>query len=171
MLRIIGAILVAGGMTSCGILAVWKMNERIRAISGIISSLDTLQAEICFNLTNMPDLMKLLAKNAPAPVASFFDRCSGKMHKLGDFPFSAIWAKEVKDFFDGYLKPQERDALTELGNVLGKYDTDGQARAIASTRRRFEAFLTGAELEKSRQGRVYGALGVTCGLMAVIILF
>ncbi|GHU60655.1 stage III sporulation protein SpoAB [Clostridia bacterium] len=170
MLRIIGALLVAGGMASAGIMAVWRMGERVRALSGMVAALDIIQTEISFRLTSIPDIIDMLAAGFPPPISSLFTDCQKNIGRLGELPFSAIWAKSVKSFSEGTFKPRERETLLELGNVLGRYDSDGQTQAISYARRRFEGFLQNAEEEKSRQGKVYGALGIASGAAAMIVL-
>ena len=56
------------------------------------------------------------------------------------------------------------------GGVLGRYDGEGQREALALTRVQLSQCLERAAEDRSRLGRVYGALGLTAGAFLVILL-
>ena len=68
------------------------------------------------------------------------------------------------------LRGEDRAILAELGQVLGRFDGDGQGQAVGLARLRLSHQLEGAERERDSHGRLYGALGVTAGAFFVILL-
>lgn len=169
MIRWLGAILVAGATTAAGLAAVQRLGARVRLLAAFLTALDIMLAELTFNLTPLPELMQLLSRRAAAPVRPFFAHCARLLQRLGEESFLALWQKTVNDM-GAEWRAGERDALMDLGAVLGRYDTKGQARALTLAKTRMEALLTRAEGERLRQGRVFGALGAASGLAIVIIL-
>ena len=61
-------------------------------------------------------------------------------------------------------------ALEELGEVLGRYDGDGQREALAHTRAELSRALEQAREAREKQGRMYQVLGITAGAFLVILL-
>jgi stage III sporulation protein AB len=113
--------------------------------------------------------MTYLARRAAGPVRPFFAHCARLTERLGEEPFHALWQKAVTEAGADW-RAGERSAMMDLGGALGRYDQEAQARALTQTRARLETLLTEAEGERTRQGRVYRALGLACGLAIVIIL-
>lgn len=168
MLRLIGAALVTLGFAAVGWQAAARLRERAAAISSLLGALELLESEIRYRLTPVPELMKLLAQRAAPPARALFEACRDRLAERREEGFDAVWAESLSAL--PLLRRPERETLLELGAVLGRYDVEGQERAIAYARRRLERFLRQAEEEQRSRGRVYGALGVAAGLCAVIIL-
>ena len=61
-------------------------------------------------------------------------------------------------------------SLEELGEVLGRYDGDGQREALAHTRAELSRALEQAREAREKQGRMYQVLGITAGAFLVILL-
>lgn len=170
MLRIIGCVLVVACTTTFGISCASRLSVRVRAVAGIITSLEVMKSEICDRLTPMPELMELLAQQTDPPVNGFFSSCVTQMENLGVKSFYFIWKNAVESSPQMELRPAEARTLIDLGHVLGRYDTEAQGNAIAYAIRRFEHYLKLAEDERKSQGKVHAALGVAAGFFAVIIL-
>ncbi len=169
MIRWLGAILVAGGAAAVGLAAIQRLNTRVRLLSAFVGALEMMQSEIYFNLMPLPELMTQLSQRAAAPARPFFFRCARLMKKLGEESFQTLWHKAVCEAGEDW-RSGERETLMDLGALLGRYDCEAQARGVSYAKSRMEALLAKAEQERSRQSRVYGTLGVACGLAIVIIL-
>lgn len=168
MLKWIGALLVVTATGAAGLGAIQASSQRIRVLSGLIAALDLCQAELTFKLTALPDVMAQLARKSAAAVRPFFAAVDKACARLGEDSFGCLWQQCVQKMEDVWRKP-EQEIMEELGSVLGRYDTDGQSRAIAYARNRLEALLSRAEADHRKQGRMYGALGLVSGLAVVII--
>ena len=68
------------------------------------------------------------------------------------------------------LSPDRAISLEELGEVLGRYDGDGQREALAHTRAELSRALEQAREAREKQGRMYQVLGITAGAFLVILL-
>ena len=91
-----------------------------------------------------------------------------KVRRLDYEPFPDVWRRLVTEL-EG-LTPEGRAALLPLGEVLGRYEAQGQREAIAQARAALDRERERAEGEKLRMGRVYQALGLSGGAFLVILL-
>ena len=169
MLQIIGAILVTASTTAVGLAAVQRLGARVTLLSGVVHALEYMQTEIYFNLTPLPVILEHLSRTAAEPLRPFFARCFSYMDRLGDSSFSSLWQCAIQESRSELTGP-EAQLLADMGSMLGRYDAEAQSRAISYARTRVEGLLESAEKEKTRQSRIYGVLGVMCGLAIVIIL-
>lgn len=167
MLRLMGAVLVAGGGALAGLLAVMRLQERVRTLSSFLGALELMESEIRFRLTPVPELLEFLIPRTGEPACSFFRVCRKEWEKREEESFSRIWQKGLEILLPAV---PEREVLGQLGEILGRYDVEGQRQAIAYVRRRLELLLRQAEEERRSRGRAYLASGVAAGLCSAVIL-
>lgn len=162
--------MVAAASLAVGMSGAIKLRHRVRSFSALISALEIMKSEICDRLTPMPELLERLASESDSPADIFFRKCISKMSELGICSFSSIWKSAVHQTPELGLRGMELSVLTDLGSVLGRYDSEEQKSALTYAIRRLEVFLHKAEGEYSTQGKVKAVLGLAAGLMLVIIL-
>ena len=146
MIRLLGAVLVAAASAWLGLSAAAELGRRVRRLEALSAALELLERELWERGAPLPEVFQALARE----------------------PFPAAWRRLV-DGLEGV--PREgRAALLPLGEVLGRYEAQGQREAIAQSRSALERARRRAEEEKARMGRVYQALGLTGGGFLVILL-
>lgn len=169
MLKLLGAVLLTAGAAVIGFSASAQLGRRVTALRAMIAALELAERELAFRLTPMPELLSELSRRAQPPVNGFFSHCLADLDQLGEQSLGELWdAALVLCPMD--LAAEDRTALSELGQVLGRYDGDGQREAIALTRAVLEHNLSAAEADRDGRGRLYGALGLTAGGFFVILL-
>lgn len=169
MPKLFGAILLIVGAAAVGFSAAAQLTRRVRSLQAMLGALALMERELSFRLTPMPELLEQLAIHAAPPAADFFARCRKGLERLGEQSLGELW-REALEAYPMDLGADEIQAIGELGDVLGRYDGEGQQAALARTRLRLEHDLERAEADSLRQGRVYGTLGLTAGAFLVIIL-
>lgn len=169
MLKIIGAIMICSGSTAIGISAANRLSLRICVLNIWMSVLDMMHSEIKFLLTPINELMKKCRENAGEPVKTFFDECIRMGDEAPDISFCSAWSSALSRADYLQLTGQEKQILLDLGNTLGRYDANEQAVRIEHLRKVVEARAKAAENEKGRLGKLYGSLGVACGIALVIV--
>ena len=170
MLRLAGALLLAGGAAGLGLCAAGQLRDRVKSLRALEGGLALLARELSFRRAPMPELMVRAARGAAAPACYFFARCRDHLDELGSRPFGQIWREALEAEPELLLGEEERMALLQLGQVLGRYDAGGQLAALEQARETLAACLVQAEEERQRLGRVYAALGVGSGAMLAILL-
>lgn len=169
MLRLLGAVLLTGGAGALGFCAAARLNRRVRTLRLLTEALERMERELSFRLTSIPELFVLLADHSAPPVGTFFARCRDSLRRLGEERLEDLWRNALAES-DLELDAEERQILETLGGILGRYDGEGQTQALALARTQLERCLEAAVAERSRMGKVYGALGLAAGAFLVIVL-
>ncbi|MCI9158160.1 MAG: stage III sporulation protein AB [Flavonifractor sp.] len=167
MLRLAGALMVAGGMSTLGFLAAGGLGRRVRTLRALAGALELMERELSFRLPPMPELLEGLAKRAPPPADRLFARCRAGLADLGERSLGELWREGLAEF---PLKGDERLLLEGLGEVLGRYDGEGQRSALREARSALEGMLEEAQAERVRLGRVYQVTGTAAGAALAILL-
>ena len=169
MLKIIGAILICGGTATIGFSAANQLMMRIKILNIWLGILDTMHSEIKFMLTPLNELMIKCLMQAEEPVKSFFQKVIENFRKNVDALFGEAWINALSDCDFLGLVGQEKQIISDLGNVLGRYDANEQALRIEHIRKAVENRAKIAENEKNKLGKLYSSLGVACGIALVIV--
>ncbi len=165
----IGAILLLAGCIGCGAMAVRNLSGRVITLRSLTGALDILGEELNFGLPPMVQWLQNTAKRAAHPASAFLFACANELCKGDERKLADIWRSTARETLP-QLKPCDLEMVMEIGAVLGRYDADGQSRAIAAARHRLAAQLEVAEEERGRNGKVCGALSAAAGLFLVILL-
>lgn len=169
MIKILGAILLVGAASVIGFGMKSRLELRVRSVRTMLNMLGIMRAEIGQALTPLPELLEKLAKIAPAPADAFFESCAEEMKIKPDVPFGIIWRRSLSRADYLGLCDEEREELSELGNVLGRYRSDEQVLAISHAMRALERISEAAESDRARLGKVYARLSIVCAAAVVII--
>ena len=159
--------MVAGGMSTLGFLAAGGLGRRVRTLRALAGALELMERELSFRLPPMPELLEGLAKRAPPPADRLFARCRAGLADLGERSLGELWREGLAEF---PLKGDERLLLEGLGEVLGRYDGEGQRSALREARSALEGMLEEAQAERVRLGRVYQVTGTAAGAALAILL-
>ena len=161
MIRALGAALVAFGALWAGWRAVEELRGRVRAAEAVIDGLELLERELWERGTALPELLEDLSSRTREPASALFSRCARACRELDRAPFGDSWRR---------LTPEGRAALLPLGEVLGRYEADGQRAALKRAEEALERERERAEKERDRMGRVYQTLSLAGGAFLVILL-
>ena len=163
MLAVIGAALVAAGCAGLGFMAVRRLALREKTLRAWVLFTERAEREIGFCLTPLPGLAALLTHPSLARFALYLQK---EYTPFCGRAFSEIWESAARELD---LPEEDRELVSSIGGILGRYDADNQARGLAQTRARLNEALSRASLARAAYSRVYGALGVVCGLTALIV--
>lgn len=169
MLRLAGALLLAGGMGMLGFAAAGRLGRRVNTLAALAGALELIARELSFRLTPMPELLERLAGRAAHPADLLFVHCRDGLKDLGEVSLGQLWREGLRLEPLG-LDQRELAALDSLGDVLGCYDGEGQLAALEQVRSELEQALAEAREERIRLGRVYQTVGAAAGAVLVILL-
>lgn len=169
MLRLAGALLLAMGPAVVGFRAADCLRRRPSHLRETAGALEQMEREISYRLTPLPELFSALSQEYSGPVGELFARCARDMDGLGQRSMAQIWRQALSN---AALDIEGRGlrALEELGEVLGRYD--GEAVRGALKRACAELYMAADEAEREweRKGRMDQVLGLTAGVLLVILL-
>ena len=168
MVRLLGAVLVAGGVAWAGLSAAEGLKRRVRALDALVDGLSLLEQELELDSPPLPELMERLISRSAGPDRALFQGCRESLDRLSREPFSQSW-RRLTETLPG-LDEEARRALSPLGDTLGRCDWQEQQRRVAAVRGRIETLRAQAEEEQRRQGKVCRALGAAGGSCLVILL-
>ena len=169
MLKFLGAVLILTGGSSIGVCAAQELRQRSRILEQFLAALDQIQAELSFRLTPMPELLRRLGQESEEPLKTFFQTCEAGLSALGEVSFSVVWNRALQ-MEPLALLPEDRIPLEQLGAVLGRYDAEGQRTTLESVRVRLSQCLEDAREKQKKMGRVYRTLGVSAGVLCILLL-
>lgn len=161
--------MVVAGCAAASFGAVCRLDGRVKDLEELTAGLETLQRELCWRLTPLPEAMKEAAGGIHGRAAELFDWCAGESRRLDGRTFQQVW-QDGLERCPLALNKEDRAVLERLGPVLGRYDADGQRQAIEGAADSLNHRKVQATEDRNRLGRVYGVLGLTAGLFLVILL-
>ena len=168
MVRLLGAILVAGGAAWTGLSAAEGLKRHVRTLETIRDGLALLEQELELDCPPLPELMERLIPRSAGPARALFQGCQESLERLSWEPFPQGW-RRLTETLPG-LDGETRRTLEPLGDVLGRCDWNEQRRRVAAICRRVDELRVRAEERQRRQGKVYRALGAAGGAVVVILL-
>ena len=86
------------------------------------------------------------------------------------FQTREVWENCIQDAKIN-INQEDKDILKKLGKLLGQTDVEGQVSEIEVTESFLDMQIDKAEEEKKKNQKMYKTLGITTGLIFVIILF
>ena len=157
MIRLLGVLLLLLGGLALGLIPVRELSHRAKILESWMDALLLLEGELAFSLPAMPRLLETLSAKALSPAGETFARVRRGLEKLGETPFSQIWAQAVTA--NAGLQGEDLAPLLRLGEVLGRYDREERSRAIEAARAQLSRREALCREELRGKGRAYGTLG------------
>lgn len=170
MIKLAGALILMLGASGIGFGAAAQLRAKVSSLRALIGALELMERELSFRLTPMPDLLAGVAQKAQEPACYFFARCRDSLEQLGEKRLGELWRESLDAEADLLLSSEETLIMAGLGEVLGRYDGEGQRQAIQSALTELQHCQLRAEEDVSRLGRMYSVLGMTAGALTVILL-
>ncbi len=166
MLKALGAAGVFCTLSWCGAHRAGWYRRRLNCLLAWQSALLEAERMLCDLGSSTPSYLEWL-KSQPMtrPMA---ERCLELLQEEQGMAQAWGQALEGAEF---PLTAEELCPLVALGNVLGRYDATEQRIALAETRARLGGQIALAEEEKRRLSRMWSVLGVSGGLLAVVLLY
>lgn len=150
-------LVLAGGAAGLGKTAA--IRRQIVLLEQLITLILHIRTELRQRGTPLPDILE--------------------NHRAEKLPLS-VWAKELRagktvlQTAEPWLTGLESDTgrvLFDLCAVLGRYDSETQARACDHAAHLLEGQADGLRRQLSEKGRLYHTVPLTLGLMAALALF
>lgn len=168
MRSIAGAVMVMVGAVGLAWRGVSRLGERAELLRALQGALAFLEEEMSFRFTPLLKLFDRLSSRR-GEVGAFFRAVFAAMECKEPMPLREGWSKAAREELP-LLREAERQTLEELGEILGQYDAQTQAKALHLAGERLAAAYLEAQEERQRLGKVYLALGVAGGAVTVLAL-
>ncbi len=166
MLKALGGLAVFCALSWCGFHRAGWYARRIACLEAWRGAALEGERMLCDLEESTPRFLERLA--AENPLETMARSCLARLGR-GE-RLEKAWTEALEEAAMP-LTEEERRTIAALGAVIGRYDVAMQRPALIAARRRLEGHLLQAEEEKHRLGRMWSVLGVSAGILAVVLLY
>lgn len=160
-------IAIFGLSTAIG-LAISKIYEnRVIELKEFKNILNIMKTKIKFTYEPLAEIFKNISNNNQTNIERVFGQMANQIQYSQT---RKVWENCIQEA-DISINQEDKDILKKLGKLLGQTDVEGQISEIEVTENFLDMQIEKAEEEKKKNQKMYKTLGVTIGLVFVIILF
>lgn len=170
MLKLLGLALIVGSASAVGFGFAANIRRQAAQLTALRQALGQMKNELHCRMTPLPELLDGVGQDSPGAVGALFSACAARLRADRTGPVQAAFRSALEQTPQLALPGAVRRSLLSLSMTLGRFDVEGQCRAIDLAAGQAEAAL--AELEQSRAARCrsYRTLGICAGLAIAVIL-
>lgn len=158
---------IFGLSTAIGLAISKTYENRVIELKEFKNILNTIKTKIKFTYEPLAEIFKQIANKNETNVEKIFGQMA---NQITYFQTREVWENCIQDA-DISINQEDKDILKKLGKLLGQTDVDGQISEIKVTESFLNMQIEKAEEDKKKNQKLYKTLGVTIGLIFVIILF
>ena len=171
MLKIIGSFIVIVATTIIGFYYAGIYVERVKQIRAIQYALNVLESEIVYTSTPLADAFKSVGEKSNEPFKRLFSNLSENLrNKNIESVANAFKAATENLKGEIYFQKEELEVIDSFMKSLGNTDVEGQKKNFNITIKKLEAFELKAEESRRKNEKLFKYLGISCGMLVVIIL-
>ncbi|MBR3132715.1 MAG: stage III sporulation protein AB [Clostridia bacterium] len=167
---IILKILLSGLIVICatyiGILISKKYVYRLQELDEIKNCFNVMSTKIKFTYEPIIEIFEEIGEISSPTIKNMYRNVITSIEEYGA---KEGWEKGILKT-DMSINKEDKEILMGFGKMLGKTDKDGQLSEIYLTESLLDRQIKNAELEKSKNERLYRKLGLICGVGLVVIL-
>lgn len=169
-MRYIFLLLVITGCTSIGFLMSKIFSDRLEDLKNLGLLINILQNKIKFTQLPLNEIFEQIGTmNIKSKIKNIFLECSKNLKQMN---MEKSWNEAIEnEMFFLNLNNEDIDMLASLGSTLGKSDIEGQISELSEFKERLYSQIKEAEIQKSKNSKLYKSLGTIVGLVIVILLF
>lgn len=160
-------ITIFGLSTAIGMAISKTYENRVVELKEFKNILNIMKTKIKFTYEPLAEIFKQIANNNETNVEKIFGQMA---NQITYFQTREVWKNCIQEA-DISINQEDKDILKKLGKLLGQTDVDGQISEIEVTENFLNIQIEKAEEEKKKNQKIYKTLGITVGLIFVIILF
>ena len=169
MIRLMGAVLLAGGAALLGVSAARRTKSRVRDLRMLAEGLRAMLRELSYRMAPLAELLHGAKAQTGERVQLFFSLCAQGAEHLNGRSFQSVW-EQAAEASQMCLEREDWQCLNSLGHVLGRYDCESQCQALEASLSRLEERGKEAEEQSQKLGKLYSVLGLTAGAFLSILL-
>ncbi len=165
------SIAIIGLSTLIGYLISMNYEYRIKQLSAFIYSIKIMEAEMNYSKNFLMDIIKKLSSSNEKVVSCFYSNMEDLLRQSYGNDFSTLWSASVDLSFEtSALSNSDIKIIKDFGKNLGKIDLENQQKIFDYFYKRLDFQMEEAINEKAQKSRVYKNIGVSVGIMIVVVL-
>lgn len=163
-----GSAVVVAACSSIGFLLARGVSREAVLLCRLLCALDTISGELAYRRPVLPDLCKSCGAQIKGDIGDVLHRL-GTQLELHSAPDVGTCMSDV--LLSSDLPWIVKAYLSELGDLLGCFDVEGQLQSLSRLQERIQMTLHESEVERTQQQRLYRTLGICAGVALMIILY
>ena len=167
-MRWMGALFVFLGCGSIGFSMAATHKKEEKTIQQIITAIGYMECEMQYRLTPLPLLLGQASQQISGIGRELFGALASELENQISPDVSCCMDALLCKHKD--LPPRAREALSMLGQGLGRFDLQGQLKELDSVRSLCERHLKDLENNRDVRLRSYQTLGLCAGAVLAILL-
>ncbi|HBA63276.1 MAG TPA: hypothetical protein DCZ20_05405 [Lachnospiraceae bacterium] len=170
-LKMTGSILVFVSAVACGFLYGEQFRIRIRRLQALRQILSLLKGEIRCCRNTLAEIFRRLAGRTEPPFDGWLLGMALEMQQQNGKSFRLLWKEWTDRVLIGCgLKEADLQFLSELGGQIGYLDAQMQEEVLEQAVGQLDAEILKLSAGLSERQRICRVLGVSVGLLIVIVL-
>lgn len=168
MIKLAGCITVIAGCSAAGIIKALSYKERCSELENILELIRVMEMEITYKKEPLHKTFEKIAALKECWFCNLLRTCSRKLADSEDL--KNAWDSSITDNLSACpLHEEDLIILRDITLGLGKSDTGGQKSILEPAVIRLEKALKNAKMQYEKQGRMYRGLGISAGIIIVIM--
>ncbi|MGI6678575.1 MAG: hypothetical protein ACOX2Q_05775 [Dehalobacterium sp.] len=170
MLKLIGASMIIITCGMIGNLLGKNITRHVEEIRQFQFGLQTLETEIMYTLTPLPQAIKTVESQTKGTVSKFFREIEERLKDGQGLTVGEIWTQSLKKLTPHFLlTKEEMSYLDQFGQGLGSSDREDQLKRLARIKNYLAHREKEVETERSQFQKVWQTLGWSCGVIITLI--
>lgn len=129
-----------------------------------------LEGEIRYKKTALPEAFLSVAKRTKLPFSNFFCSVASELLDNRKAGMAEIWEEKVEKLLSkSNLTKDDKGSLIQLGNSFGYLDGKSQIDSLQLYMEQLDEEIKKTREELYKKGKVYQCLGVSTGILLVLI--
>lgn len=169
MIKVMGALLIVLGCGGYGLMLSTAHKQEVKGLRQLRRALETMEAELEYRMTPLPELCLLGAEKATGQLKEALMILAWELDKQSTSRVQECMDTVLAKCKD--LPPQCAAMLENLGSSLGRFDLEGQRKALTACREECTHRLEKLECDQTQRLRDYRTLSFCAGAALAILLF
>ncbi|MHB1125365.1 MAG: stage III sporulation protein SpoIIIAB [Bacillota bacterium] len=172
MIKWIGAGLVIIGSGLFGVTMARNYARRPWQLRGLQSALQMLETEIAYAASPLPEALARVAQSTQHPVRVLFQAAREELKEREGITVAEAWEAALERLQTvSALHASDLGVLASFGQGLGRSDREEQLKNLALTREQLRFQEAAAEVQRTRNERMWRILGFLVGISIVLVLY
>lgn len=175
MMRLIGAIFVIAATSWAGVEYGRNLQYRIRLLSGIKKIFTEVYSDVEYGACTLKESFERIAVKQETVLERFLIKiCAGMGGNeagQGNMPLHLILSEAVNsELSESSLLPADKEQLIRLGEQLGNNQRKGQLRILELYLHDLDGKIAELQKEQKDKQKISRILGISSGVLIVILL-
>ena len=170
VMQVVKYILLAtifGLSTAIGLTISKSYENRVNELREFKNILNTIKTKIKFTYEPLAEIFKQISSDNQSNVERIFGQMA---NQITYSQTREVWENCIQGA-DISINQEDKNILKKLGKMLGQTDVEGQVSEIEVTEKFLNMQIDKAEEDRKKNQKMYKTLGITIGLIFVIVLF